>query len=65
MTWSIQPDPREENERAALVDAAERALADGADSPLAASRWWRDGLEAGLGGAAAEEPRRDAGVVEA
>src|SRR3712207_2101028 len=44
MTWSVHPEPTDEVERAALLDAVERALPADAASPLGRSRWWRAGL---------------------
>ena len=65
MRWSVRPEPADASERAALLDAVERALAEeGAGSELARSRWWRAGLDDLRDGAAPEEPRRDSRVVE-
>jgi hypothetical protein len=61
--WDVTPEPRDDAERAALLQAAQLAFAKEAES-----RWWRSGLddldELG-GGPAAEQPWRDPGVVEA
>ena len=65
MTWSVQPEPSDETERQALLDALDRALAEdenGARGFLSA--WWRSGLEELGGGPAAEQPWREPGVVE-
>ncbi len=59
MSWDVQPEPTDADERAALVAAAEQALA-----PPKESAWWRSGLEDLDGGAPAEQARRDPGVVE-
>ena len=66
MTWTVQPEPADEEERAALLYALEHALAaEHAAAPSSyASPWWRAGVAELGGGAAPEEPRGDAGVVE-
>jgi hypothetical protein len=61
--WEVSPEPRDDGERAALLQAAERTFAREADS-----RWWRSGFDDldGLGGGpAAEQSWRDPGVIEA
>ena len=65
MTWTVQPEPADEQERAALLRALEHALAEEHAAPTGyASPWWRAGVAELGGGAAPEEPRGDAGVVE-
>lgn len=59
MSWEVRPEPAESEERAALLAAAEQALADGEESA-----WWRSGLEELGGGPAPQQPWRQAGVVE-
>lgn len=60
MDWQVTPEPPDEAERDALVQAAEEA-ADG-DRP---SMWWRSGLDDLLGGSPApQEAWRHSGVVE-
>jgi hypothetical protein len=59
MSWDVQPEPADEKERAALVAAAEQALA-----PQAESAWWRSGLEDLDGTAPAEQAPPDPGAVE-
>jgi hypothetical protein len=58
MRWEVQPEPAGDDERAALVAAAEQALAEEAESA-----WWRSGLD-DLGGAPPEQAGSDPGVVE-
>jgi hypothetical protein len=61
--WDVSPEPRDDAERAALLQAAELAFAMDAES-----RWWRSGFDDldGLGGGpAAEQPWSDPSVVEA
>jgi hypothetical protein len=59
MGWEVTPEPADGAEREALVRAAEQAL-DGVEP----SAWWRSGLDELGRGAAAEQPWREAGVVE-
>lgn len=59
MDWEVVPEPADELERAALLAAAEQALAPGTDSA-----WWRSGLEDLDGGSPAEQPWRDPGAVD-
>ena len=59
MSWDVQPEPTGADERAALVAAAEQALA-----PPKESAWWRSGLEDLDSAAPAEQARRDPGVVD-
>ena len=59
MSWDVQPAPPDAEERAALVAAAEQALALRAESA-----WWRSGLEDLDGSALAEQTRPDPGAVE-
>ena len=50
MSWVVRPEPQEAEERSALLQVVERALAeDEAGPPAHASRWWRSGLD-DLGG---------------
>jgi hypothetical protein len=51
VSWEVHPEPEDVNERAALVAAVERALAQEADSA-----WWRSGFDDLGGGPAPEEP---------
>ena len=44
MSWVVEPEPADDGERAALLAAAEEALASQAESA-----WWRSGLD-DLGG---------------
>jgi hypothetical protein len=57
--WEIDPEPGADEERAALLAAAEQAFAPEAESP-----WWRSGLEDLDGSAPAKQAWRDAGVGE-
>ena len=59
MSWEIRPEPAETDERAALLAAAEQALAGDEESA-----WWRSGLEDLGGGPAPQQPWRQTGVVE-
>jgi hypothetical protein len=59
MSWDVQPEPADPEERAALVAAAEQALA----SPRE-SAWWRSGLEDLDGSALPEQTRPDPDAVE-
>jgi hypothetical protein len=59
VSWDVRPEPVDADERAALLQAAEAALADEDESA-----WWRSGLEDLGGGPAAEEAWSGAGVVE-
>jgi hypothetical protein len=59
VTWEISPEPRDDDERTALLQAADRALGD-----AEASVWWRSGLEDLGGGATAEQAWSGAGAVE-
>ena len=50
MSWVVRPEPQEAEERSALLQVVERAIAeDEAGPPAYASRWWRSGLD-DLGG---------------
>ena len=60
MSWVVDPEPADEDERAALLAAAEQAFASEPESA-----WWRAGLDDLGAGAAAEEPGRDPGGVAA
>jgi hypothetical protein len=65
VTWSVQPEPTDENELQALLTTLERALAEeqvGGDAYTAA--WWRAGLEDLGRGPGAQESWRDPGIVE-
>jgi hypothetical protein len=66
VSWTVQPEPPDEAERAALLRALEEALGeDGAGPAGYSSRWWRAGLaDVELGGSAPEEPGREPRVVE-
>jgi hypothetical protein len=65
VTWNVQPEPTDENERRALLVALEQALVeDEVAGEGYASAWWRAGLEDLGGGARTEQPWRDPGVVE-
>lgn len=65
MTWNVQPEPADENERRALLVALEQALAeDEAAGEGYAGAWWRAGLEDLGGGPRAEQPWSDPGVIE-
>ncbi|MGH3116165.1 MAG: hypothetical protein ACRDQ2_03470 [Gaiellales bacterium] len=59
MSWKVEPEPADDQERAALLAAAERAFA-----PEAESAWWRSGLDDLGGGPPAEQAGGDSGVVE-
>lgn len=59
VTWELDPEPADEAERAALLAAAEQALA-----PPRTSVWWRSGLEDLDGGPPPEQAGRDPGVIE-
>lgn len=59
MDWLVTPEPSDDNERRALVQAAEEA--EDGDPP---SAWWRSGLEELGGGPAPQQTWRQAGVVE-
>jgi hypothetical protein len=59
MDWEVVPEPADELERAALLAAADQALATATDSA-----WWRSGLEDLDGGSPAEQPSRDPGAVD-
>jgi hypothetical protein len=59
VSWEVAPDPVDAAERAALLQAVERALQDEAESA-----WWRSGFEDLGGGPAAQHPWRGASVVE-
>jgi hypothetical protein len=59
MDWEVVPEPADELERAALLAAAEQAVALETDSA-----WWRSGLEDLDGGLSAEQPWRDPGAVD-
>jgi hypothetical protein len=54
MTWDVHPEPADAEERAALVAAAEQALA-----PDEESAWWRSGLEDLNDGTTAERAGRE------
>ena len=65
MTWNVQPEPADENERRALLVALEQGLAeDEVAGEGYASAWWRAGLEDLGGSPRAEQPWSDPGVVE-
>jgi hypothetical protein len=65
MTWSVHPEPTDEAEREALLQALKRALADEAGGASAyATHWWRSGLEDLGGSPAAEQPWGEPRVVE-
>ena len=56
MSWDVHPEPADQEERAALVAAAEQALASPEESG-----WWRSGLEdldgdASIEGATGRDP---------
>ncbi len=59
MSWKVHPEPADPEELAALVAAAEQALA-----PPEESAWWRSGLEDLDDGTPADQARHDPGVVE-
>lgn len=59
MGWEVDPEPADDAQRAALLAAAEQALA-----PETESAWWRSGLEDLGGGAPGEQAGRNPGVVE-
>jgi hypothetical protein len=59
MDWLVTPEPSDDNERRALVQAAEEA--EDGDPP---SAWWRSGLEELGGGPAPQQTWRQSGVVE-
>jgi hypothetical protein len=59
VSWELYPEPADPENRAALIDAAEQALA-----PPEESAWWRSGLEDLGSGPPAEQAWRDPGVVE-
>ena len=59
MDWQVTPEPRDDAEREALLQAAEEAV-DG-DRP---SVWWSSGLEDLGWGPAPEEAWRQSGAVE-
>lgn len=65
MSWEARPEPREDVERAALLRALERALAERRGPAHGyATEWWRSGL-ADLGRSpAAEQLRGEPGIVE-
>ena len=56
MSWEVRPEPEDANERATLVAAVERALAEEAESA-----WWRSGLDDLGGGPTREAPWAEAG----
>jgi hypothetical protein len=60
MRWELRPEPLNADERAALLRAAEQALADDESESL----WWRSGFDELGGGPAPKESWRDPGVVE-
>ena len=61
MDWQVTPEPADEAEREALVQAADEALDGDGDRP---SAWWSSGLD-DLGGAPApQQAWREARVVE-
>jgi hypothetical protein len=59
MDWQVTPEPSDDDERRALVHAAEEAM-DG----LRLSVWWSSGLEELGGGPAPQQTWRQSGVVE-
>ncbi|HEX7254591.1 MAG TPA: hypothetical protein VF236_01560 [Gaiellaceae bacterium] len=64
MSWSVQPEPADEAERAALIAALERALAEEqAAASGQVSAWWLSGFD-DLGADSAAEPRGEPRVVE-
>ncbi len=62
MSWTIRPEPTDEHERQALLEALEQALGDDR-GPAYAARWWRSGFDE-LRGGAPEEPWSQPCVVE-
>jgi hypothetical protein len=65
MSWSVQPEPTDETERRALLEALRRALVEEAGGASAyATPWWRSGFEDLRGGAASEQPWGESRVVE-
>jgi hypothetical protein len=59
MDWQVTPEPADEAEREALVQAADEAL-DGGQR----SAWWSSGLDDLGGGPAPQQAWRQSGVVE-
>jgi hypothetical protein len=64
VTWSVQPEPTDEAERKALLEALELALAEEQDGSAYGGPWWRSGLDDLGGSPAAQESWREPGVVE-
>ena len=58
MDWDVDPEPLDEQERAALLAAAEQAVPDEPESA-----WWRSGLGDLDGGPPTDQHWRDPGVV--
>jgi hypothetical protein len=56
VSWEVRPEPEDANERATLVAAVERALAEEAESV-----WWRSGLDDLGGGPFSKVPWAEAG----
>ena len=65
MSWGVQPEPSDDAERRALLQALEQLLAEeDATAPGGyASPWWRSGLDS-LGRPSGEESWRDPRIVE-
>jgi hypothetical protein len=61
MDWQVTPEPADEAEREALVQAADEALDGNGDRP---SAWWSSGLDDLGGGPAPQQAWREARVVE-
>ncbi|HET9323595.1 MAG TPA: hypothetical protein VFO03_06920 [Gaiellaceae bacterium] len=65
MSWSVHPEPEDELERAALLAALERALA---EEEIAASgspsAWWRSGFDDLGGSSGARKPWSEPRVAE-
>ena len=59
MDWQVTPEPPDDEEREALLQAAEEAV-DGDRSSI----WWRSGLDDLGGSPAPDEAWRQSGVVE-
>ena len=61
MDWQVTPEPADEAEREALVQAADEALDGDGDRP---SAWWSSGLDDLGGSPAPQQAWREARVVE-
>jgi hypothetical protein len=59
VSWEVTPEPADADERAALLQAAELALAGAPES-----EWWRSGFEDLGGGPAPQQTWGGAGIVE-